>query len=131
MSIEDRLSITTRRIRTCFIRDIFPIIFLMSVTAATAEVGQEMLGPENWPVTVEQAVDDLLPRLSDLQRLEIKQTKKENLVSLHFDLGLSIRNRYGLWRGNDRPMLSACGFRCHPDDASMKIIETVWSKLQK
>ena len=131
MSIEDRLSRATRGIRTYFICGIFPIIFLISVTAATAEVGQEMLGPENWPVTVEQAVDDILPRLSDLQRLEIKQTKKENLVSLHFGLGLSIRNRYGLWSGNDKLLLSACGFRCHPDRASMKIIETVWSELQK
>ncbi|WP_456753598.1 DUF6794 domain-containing protein [Bradyrhizobium sp. USDA 4461] len=45
--------------------------------------------------------------------------------------GTWIRNRYGLWRGNDKLILSACGFRCHPEDASMKIIEAVWQAQHK
>lgn len=32
--------------------------------------------------------------------------------------------------GNDKLILSACGRPCHPDDASMKIIEALWQALQ-
>jgi hypothetical protein len=130
-SLDRRIStVTPSRFRKNFTRSIF-LILLIRATAATAESDQAVPGQEKWPVTVEQAVDDILPRLSLPQRLEIKRTKKENLVSLHFGLGLSIRNRYGLWSGNDKLVLSACGFRCHPDAASMKIIEAVWSAVQK
>jgi hypothetical protein len=136
MSIENTLSATSLGFRKHFVRSICFILFFVfavSVTAATVVTAtdQEMLGPGSWPITVEQAVEDILPRLSLFQRLEIKLTKKENIISLYFDLGTSIRNRYGLWRGNDKLIISACGFRCHPDDAAMKIIEALWRELQK
>jgi len=133
MSIEDTFSPTSAGLQKHFVRSIYPILLFISITAAAAETATDegVLGPKNWPITVEQAVDDILPRLSLSQRLEIKLMKKESIDSLHFDLGLSIRNRYGLWRGNDRLIFSACGFRCHPDDASMKIIEAVRNELQK
>ena len=53
--------------RKHFVRSIFLVLLLIRVTAATAETDQAMPGPENWPVTEEQAVDDILPRLSVLQ----------------------------------------------------------------
>lgn len=89
----------------------------------------QLLGPEKWPVTVEAVVDDVLPRLSLFDKLMIMSTKKERIFALHFDLGLPIRNRYGLWRGNDKLILAACGYPCHPDDASMPMIEGVWKAL--
>jgi hypothetical protein len=98
---------------------------------AGTEPDQELLGPDKWPITVEQAVSDIISRLSQFEKLKTRLTKKENTISLYFDPGTSIRNRYGLWRGNDKLILSACGTRCHPDDASMKIIEAVWQELQK
>jgi len=55
--------------------------------------------------------------------------RKEELISLHFTLGLDIRNRDGLWSGNESLVLSACGTPCHPDDASMRIIEALWRQL--
>jgi hypothetical protein len=65
------------------------------------------------------------------EKLRIKLTTEENMISLYFDLGVGIRNRYGLWRGNDKLIFSACGSPCHPDDASMKIIGAVWQELHK
>jgi hypothetical protein len=91
----------------------------------------DVLGPENWPTTVNEAVDDLLPQLSILQKSEIRTTSRDNLISLHFSLGLEIRNRYGLWRGNEKLIRAACGKPCHPDDASMKIIEAAWTRLRR
>lgn len=37
----------------------------------------------------------------------------------------------GPWRGNDKLIESACGKPRHPDEASMVIIEAVWSALQR
>lgn len=90
-----------------------------------------VLGPDNWPVTVDETVRDILPRIPRLEKLRIKFMTKEGTASLHFGLGLWIRNRYGLWRGNEKLIVSACGFRCHPDDASGKIIDAVWEELRK
>ena len=99
------------------------------IVASEPEIRREHLTAENWPVTVQGAVDDLLPRLYLFEKLMIMFTKKERIFSLHFDPGLLIRNRYGLWRGNDKLILAACGYPCHPDDASMPIIEGVWQAL--
>ncbi len=98
---------------------------------ADNKLAEGILGPDEWPTTVEDTVRDILPRISTIQWLEIKTTSKDNVISLYSEFGVGIRDRYGLWRGNDKLILSACGFRCHPDDASMKIIEAVWQELQK
>jgi hypothetical protein len=112
---------------------ILATIFTVFTTAVIAETesNQEMLGPDKWPITVDGAVQDLLLRLPSFEKSRIKQTKKEDTISLYLDLGTQVRNRYGLWRGNDKLIFSACGFPCHPDDAAMKIIEAVWQKLQE
>jgi hypothetical protein len=73
----------------------------------------------------------IISRLPEKDRLLIKNTAKENLIQYHHGWGTSIRNYYGLWRGNKNLLVSACGEPCHPDDASMKIIEAVWKELQK
>lgn len=100
------------------------------IVAAEPEIHREHLSPENWPVTVQGAVDDLLPRLYLPEKLMIMFTKRgEIIASLHLGLGTLIRNRYGLWRGNDKLILAACGFPCHPDEASTPIIEGVWQGL--
>jgi hypothetical protein len=110
------------------------IAFFLAVkwlTVAEIETSPQPLGPKNWPVTVEETVRDILPRLSRLEKLRIMFMKKEDTASLHFELGLWIRNRYGLWRGNEKLILSACGFRCHPDEASGKIVDAVWQALHE
>jgi hypothetical protein len=44
---------------------------------------------------------------------------------------MGIRNHYGLWHGNSRLIEAVCGGPCHPDDASIIIIEKVWDALQQ
>jgi hypothetical protein len=90
-----------------------------------------LLGPDNWPVTVDETVRDILPRIPRIAKLGIMFMKEEDATALHLGLGLWIRNRYGLWRGNEKLIVSACGFQCHPDDASAKIIEAAWQELHK
>lgn len=101
------------------------------LTVAEIETSPQPLGPENWPVSVEETVRDILPRMSRLEKFRIMFMKKEDTIALHFELGLWIRNHYGLWRGNEKLILSACGSRCHPDEASAKIVDAVWQALHK
>jgi hypothetical protein len=89
------------------------------------------LSPDKWPSTVEATVADLISTLSKEEKAEIRKLKKESLIELHFGFGTYIRNNYGLWRGNEALIKSACGKPCHPDDASGFIIERLWETLQK
>ena len=88
------------------------------------------MGPDKWPITVKATVADLLSALSAENKETVRKTKKDDLIMFHHGWGTGIRNHYGLWRGNSALIEDACGKRCHPDDASMVIIEAVWKALQ-
>jgi hypothetical protein len=83
-----------------------------------------------WPETIEAATQTIISLLPEKDRQLVKAAKKEDLILYHHGWGTGIRNSLGLWRGNQKLLLSACGKPCHPDDASMKIIEAVWESLQ-
>jgi hypothetical protein len=104
--------------------------FLLGICVAAAQQ-EALLGPDNWPTTVEDTVRDIVARLPAPDKERVKTTKKEDLILFHHGWGTGIRNHYGLWRGNAKLIASACGGPCHPDDASMLIIEAVWQELQK
>jgi hypothetical protein len=91
----------------------------------------QLQSSKDWPTTVDAAVHDILSNLSDEEKMQIRITRKDGLMQLHFGLVTGIRNRYGLLKGNDKLLLSACGHPCRPDDASVKIIEALWEALQK
>lgn len=107
-------------------------VFLLILLVATSVIAEdkEPLGPDQWPRTVEATVADLLSSLSDADKATVRETKKEDLIRFHHGWGTGIRNHYGLWRGNEELIESACGRRCHPDEASMAIIEAAWTALQ-
>ena len=84
-----------------------------------------------WSRTIEKAVLEIIAKLDEPSRDALKSSKKNDLIQYHLTLGMVIRNELGLWNGNQTLLLSACGGTyCHPDDASMKIIEGVWQQLQ-
>ena len=105
-----------------------------SVESATQKRPSEeiqMLGPENWSTTVVETVNDIIASMSEEDKETIRSTNKDNLIQFHHGWGTGIRNYYGLWRGNDQLREDACGKGCHPDDASMVIIEKVWESIRK
>ena len=96
---------------------------------------------EQWPKTLDEAVDQLLSSLSDEDKEEFRNTPKPELIMFHHGLGTAIRNMFGLWRGN-QDLLKSCNpqvtdpylaqiLRMHPDDASMMVIRAAWDKLQQ
>jgi len=76
------------------------------------------------PKTIDEAVDRLLVILTDDEKAEIKTMAKDDLVFMHFDLGVQIRNAFGLNDNN----VALLGDRC-ADDVSMEIIEALWALL--
>ncbi|BCD89150.1 hypothetical protein PSm6_55570 [Pseudomonas solani] len=106
------------------------LLFLFLSTPVVAE-DEQVLGPDKWPTTVQATVADILASMTPEDKATIRQTKKDDLIMYHHGWGTGIRNYYGLWRGNSTLIESACGEGCHPDDASMVIIEAVWSALQQ
>lgn len=85
--------------------------------------------PHTQPQTVAEAVALLLAELKAEDKAHIRAMKKDDLIDLHFSLGMYIRNHLGLWQGNEA-LLADCG-RIHPDDASGVILEALWAELQR
>ncbi len=101
-----------------------------SSTADTRE-DETPLTAENWPTTVKATVADILKGMPEESVRIVKSTAKDDLIKFHHGWGTGIRNHYGLWRGNKELLRDACGGdACHPDDASMVIIEAVWEELR-
>ena len=84
--------------------------------------------PRNVPRAVDRIVADIYPQLRD----KLLTTKRDDLVQFQQDWGKGIRNSLCLVAGgNDQLMRSAChGELCHPDEASLVIMEAVWDRLQ-
>jgi hypothetical protein len=106
-------------------------MLLVGTYGASWAADEEGLPPNKWPTLVSETVTDILRRMPDQDKQRVRATKKDDLIKFHHGWGTGIRNYYGLWRGNDQLIVSACGKPCHPDDASMLIIEAVWTALQK
>jgi hypothetical protein len=84
-----------------------------SAWAALAFAAQNQTSPPSnkWPTTVDGAVQDILSNMSEDVKMQIRVSRKDRLIELHFGLMTGIRNR--------------------PEGASIKIIEAVWDALQK
>lgn len=82
------------------------------------------------PQSVEEAVEILMEEVDNRNKLAIKQMDKDNLVDLHFGLGLYIRNNF-IHGKNNEELLESCGSAdMQRDDASMVIMEAFWERLQ-
>jgi hypothetical protein len=95
-----------RRIRiACGVVLAFVAVLAVCIWIATwTETDEEWPNTQaNWPTTVDEAVRNVLLRIPLDLKVEIAfMSKKDDLVSFHFGLGLQIRNRFGLWRGNEK-----------------------------
>jgi len=80
------------------------------------------------PETVNDAVDLLMRILTDEQKNEIAALQEDDLIDLHFGLGLAIRNAFGL-HDLDSKLLADCGTK-HPDDAAGVVINELWKRLK-
>jgi hypothetical protein len=106
-------------------------VITMAALGVVVHAETPMLSSAEWPMTIQDSVRDILSHMTTEEKARIRSAKERDLIQLYLDLGVGIRNRYGLWRGNDRLILSACGYPCHPDDAALKIVEALWRELRR
>lgn len=86
------------------------------------------------PQTVEEAVIHLTEEISigeiPTENVDIiKKCDYDKLSMFHHSLGSYIRNGFGMW-AEDSQLRKSTG-KDHPDDASMVIIQALWTELQK
>ena len=84
------------------------------------------------PRNVTRVVDRIVKGIEPEFREKLLQTNREDLVQFQTDWGKGIRKSLCLEAGNNEQLIrSACaGNRCHPEDASMVIMEAVWDRLE-
>ena len=82
------------------------------------------------PETVDEAVDRLMIVLDDEQKIDIATLQEDDLIYLHFSLGIAIRNAFGLHHANSK-LLASCNSAIHPDDVSEVIIKALWEQLTR
>lgn len=80
------------------------------------------------PASVAEAVPIIIEQLSAEEVEQLRKLERNELIGLHFGLGMWIRNHLGLWEGN-QSLLKDTG-KIDPDDASMVILQAVWEELQ-
>ncbi len=98
--------------------------------ATPTDLSQCPDGPRPLPQTLESAVEDIAKKLDAESVAVLRRTERKDLIKFHMSWGMGIRNELCMW-GNDNLVRSACGGKaCHPDTASMKIMEAVWEKVR-
>ena len=81
-----------------------------------------------FPTTVDAAVRLLLSMVEESEQAKIAAMDSEDIYTLHFGLGVWIRNHMGFYAGNDQ-LLKATG-ETEPDDASMVIMRAFRDRLR-
>jgi hypothetical protein len=82
-----------------------------------------------YPRTVTEAVDWLESIIPAGELELIAAMDVDDVVGLHVELGAYIRERLGLWNGNDALMEDA--FALHAVDASMVIVMALWQRVHQ
>ncbi|MES2041206.1 MAG: DUF6794 domain-containing protein [Pseudomonadota bacterium] len=89
---------------------------------------------ELWPAACGLAVTQFLSSLDDNGRQGLRAVKYPDIKHLTALWGMSIRNRFGLWRGNAALISSCQAMRpeasSYPEDISLIIIQEAWKQLQ-
>lgn len=81
-----------------------------------------------FPTTVDEAVRLLLSMVDESEQTKIAAMDSDDIYTLHFGLGVWIRNHMGFYAGNDQ-LLQATG-ATEPDDASMVILRAFRDRLR-
>jgi hypothetical protein len=108
------------------------VFFPAALLAAPFFPLDEWLERLRWPRTVEEAADRLISDLNAKSRRRLRELREDELALLHFDLGMGIRNSFGLWQGNEE-LLRDCGAEDKPvpaDYASGVILARLLERLR-
>jgi hypothetical protein len=82
------------------------------------------------PKTVDETVELLINILEDKDMIQLADINTDKLIDLHYGLGLSIRNGFGLYDAHSKQLLHDCGSD-NADDASPSIIKALSARLKQ
>ncbi len=93
-----------------------------------------------WPKTINEGVELMIDTMSDVDKRDLMNAKKEELSRFHYTLGMLICGWFGLYNGN-KVLLEACAntrkneierlvFQNDPEEAAMIIVEAIWNRLR-
>ena len=90
---------------------------------------------KNLPRAVDEAVGRLLEELPLRDKTKLGDMDEEDLIELHFSLGVYVRNEFGLW-GENRDLMESCRSvsgeaYLHEDDAAMVIVTELWERVRE
>jgi hypothetical protein len=109
----------------------FGIIFLWGLSlSGCSQAPCEKYASNYVPKDLNEALEFLYCNSPDKEKNKFRSLKEENLFEYHFGAGLSIRNSWGLWQGNNELVKSfnKIGIH-HPDDMSAIILKSFHRKL--
>jgi hypothetical protein len=101
---------------------------LMGGPGVRADAGQ-VSPPPALPASLTEALDSLERRLSPPQLAFIRDSAGEDMGAFHMTLGLTLRNRWGLWAGSRLAQYFNSVGIYHPDDMSGIILTSLWRRL--
>lgn len=122
-------------------RQLVCILFMLAALSA-AQVATAADGPPKpgscpralkpLPRNVDRVVERIVKQIEPQFREKLLKTKRDDLVQFQQGWGTGIRDSLCLEAGNnDQLIRSACnGDLCHPEEASMVIMEAVWHRLE-
>jgi hypothetical protein len=91
------------------------------------------LYPQDTPISVPKDLNGcfsaLETLLSEESKLQILNMEESEIFSLHFGLGMWIRNNWGLWKGSDLSVWFNDRGIYHPDDMSGIILRSYWLQM--
>ena len=93
-----------------------------------------------WPKTIDDAVELMIDTMSEVDKTEVLNTKKDELYRFHYTLGMLICGWFGLYNSNT-VLLEACAktreneierllFLNDPEEAAGIILEVIWKRLR-
>ena len=82
------------------------------------------------PTTIQECLQEFKTVLNAKTQMEILKMHRDDLIGLHHNLGLWIRNNWGLWQKESDlyKHMYSLGYN-HPDEMSQAIIVEYWNKL--
>lgn len=83
-----------------------------------------------WPVTVDEAVDEVYGWLSEGERRDLAYMHDEEMSNLHMGLGMSVRDGLGMWSGNTSLMGNCEDGSWSPDECARVILAAFKRRLR-
>jgi hypothetical protein len=98
--------------------------------ASLAVACAKLIAPRSWPSSVEQALAMLDAQSDAAKRRQLAYMAYDELAELHDGWGASIRDQFGMSKGNDQLLRDCDREYVHPDICSTVIISRYWKKVR-